>query len=95
MAKLNKTTNFDYVIIDGERVRVSDYRYNKKGDKDGLEPSYGYYKKVKTPWGAIERCFIVSVPSLGGGKDSYASVFKPESNPGVRWSVFQLQESYN
>jgi len=95
MAKREKITNFDYVIIDGERVRVSDYRYNKKGDKDGLEPSYGYYKKVKTPWGAIERCFIVSVPSLAGGKDSYASVFKPESNPCVHWSVFQLQESYN
>jgi hypothetical protein len=95
MAKRDKTTNFDYVIIDGERVQVPGYRYNKKGEKDGLESSYGYYKKVKTPWGAMERCFIVTVPSLAGGKDSYASVFKPESNPGVRWSVFQLQESYN
>jgi len=84
--------SYDFTIIDGHRVRVPDYRKNKNGDRDGLEPCYGYYKNVVTPWGAIEKCYVVTLPSLGGGKESYASVYKPESNPGVRFSVFQIKD---
>lgn len=85
-------SNYEYTMIDGHRVRVADRRTGKNGDQDGLEPSYGYYKQVVTPWGELERCYIVTVPSLAGGKEKYASVFKPVTNPGVRWSVFQLND---
>jgi hypothetical protein len=85
-----KKIDYDYTIIDGNRVRVADRRKGKNGDYEGLEPSYGYYKEVVTPWGAMERCYIVTVPSLAGGKETFASVFKPVTNPGVRWSVFQV-----
>lgn len=89
MAKLD----YDYTVIDGRRVRTADRRFNKNGESDGLDPSYGYYMHVKTPWGETERCYIVTVPSLAGGKERYASVYKPATNPGVRWSVFQIDES--
>lgn len=82
--------DYDYTVIDGRRVRLADRKVNKKGETEGLEPSYGYYKNVVTPWGELERCYVVTVPSLAGGKEKYASVYKPVTNPGVRWSVFQI-----
>jgi hypothetical protein len=85
-------TSQNFTIIDGQRVQVQPFRKNKYGEKDGLEPSYGYYKNVLTPWGAIEKCYVVTLPSLAGGKESYASVYKPESNPGVRFSVFKIND---
>jgi hypothetical protein len=85
---MNNERNF--TIVNGNRVQIPDRRKNKNGDYEGLEPSYGYYKEVVTPWGAIERCYLVTVPSLAGGKEIYASVFKPSTNPGVRWSVFKV-----
>lgn len=85
-----KNNDYEYTIINGQRVRLNDRRKNKDGEYDGLEPSYGYYKEVMTPWGAMERCYIVTVPSLFGGKETFASVYKPATNPGVRWSVFQV-----
>ena len=94
---MNRINNEDideplYTYINGRRVQVAEYRRNKDGVKDGLEPSYGYYKNVTTPWGAVERCYVVTVPSLAGGKESYASVYKPVTNPGVRWSVFPVTD---
>jgi len=82
--------DYEHTVINGRRVRLQDRRYSKKGEPDGLEPSYGYYKMVMTPWGEMERCYIVSMPSLAGGYETFASVYKPATNPGVRWSVFQV-----
>jgi hypothetical protein len=82
--------DYDYTIRDGHRVRLQEQRYNKEGKPDGIEPSYGYYKRILTPWGKMERCYVVAVPSLAGGYEKFASVYKPETNPGVRWSVFQI-----
>jgi hypothetical protein len=85
---MNKERNF--TVINGNRVQIPDRRKNKNGDYEGLEPSYGYYEWVKAPWGAQELCYLVTVPSLAGEKEIYASVFKPKTNPGVRWSVFKV-----
>lgn len=82
--------DYEFRILGGQRVRLQEVRHNKKGDRDGLEPSYGYYKDALTPWGQMERCYIVHVPSLAGGYEKFASVYKPKTNPGVRWSVFQV-----
>ena len=86
--------DYEYTLIDGRRVKVAARRYKLNGDSDGLEPSYGYHRKVVTPWGEVEKCFIVSVPSLSGGKERFASIYKPVTNPGVRWSVFQIDEDF-
>jgi len=53
----------------------------------------GYFRNVMTPWGCVERCSVVKMPSLLGGFVEYASVYKPASNPGVRWSVFEIKGS--
>lgn len=82
--------NYEYTVVNGRRVQIADYRTNKAGERMGLEPSYGYYEEVKTPWGAVERCYVVTVPGLSGQKQKYASVFKPVTNPNVRWSVFEV-----
>lgn len=82
--------NYEYRIVDGHRVRLQERRRNKKGEADGIEASYGYYANVLTPWGEMERCYVVAVPSLAGGFEKFASVYKPVTNPGVRWSVFQV-----
>lgn len=82
--------DYEFTTINGRRVRVAEYRKNRNGENDGLEPSYGYYKDVVTPWGAVETCYIVTLPSLAGGKESYASIYKPATNPGVRFSVFPV-----
>lgn len=84
--------SYDFTVINGRRVKVAEYRKNKNGDRDGLEPSHGYYKSVVTPWGAVETCYVVTLPSLAGGKETYASVYKPATNPGVRFSVFQIND---
>ena len=53
---------------------------------------YGHFRLVKTPWGAYERCSVVSMPMLDGSWAEYASVYMPRTNPGVRWSVFEIKE---
>lgn len=85
-----KKLDYEYRIVDGHRVKLQERRINKKGEPDGIEASYGYYKECMTPWGQLERCYIVNSPSLAGGFEKFASVYKPKTNPGVRWSVFQV-----
>jgi hypothetical protein len=80
----------EFMFINGHRVEIAEYRTNKAGERMGLEPSHGYYEEVQTPWGAVERCYIVTVPSLSGDKQRYASVYKPVTNPNVQWSVFEV-----
>lgn len=80
----------EYTTIDKRRVKIQERRKNKNGDDMGIEPSYGYYEELMTPWGAIERCYVVTVPALSGEKQRYASVYKPVTNPNVQWSVFEV-----
>jgi len=80
----------DWCIIRGRKVKVSPIRYDKNGKKAGLEPSYGFMTRVKTPWGAFERCNVTAVPSLAGGLDYYAQVLRPKSNPGVHYCTFRV-----
>jgi hypothetical protein len=54
------------------------------------EPPKGYYKDVVTPWGAVERCNVIKMPALAGGTEEYAMISKPQTNPGVRFSVFKV-----
>lgn len=82
--------SYEYTVINGRRVRVADRKVNKSGDYFGVDASYGYYEELKTPWGAVERCYVVTVPSLSGGKQKYASIYKPTTNPNVQWSVFEV-----
>lgn len=79
----------DTILIDNRRVRVAEF--NTQAGK-GIAPSYGYRKQVVMPWGAIEECIVVTVPSLSGGKDKYAQVYRPKSNPGVSFSTFRLTD---
>jgi hypothetical protein len=83
-------TDRSYTTIDGHRVKVAERRLDKTGKSDGLEPSHGYKANIKTPWGAWEQCYVVTTPGLSGEKERYASVYRPVTNPGVRWSVFQI-----
>ena len=66
---------------------------NSPNTKQPIDAPAGYFKNVMTPWGRVERCNVVKMPSLLGGFVEYASVYKPASNPGVRWSVFEIEES--
>lgn len=65
---------------------------NTNNVKQPLDAPVGYFKNVMTPWGVVERCNVVAMPSLSGEKVEYASVYKPVTNPGVRWSVFEIKE---
>lgn len=87
MSKQNGFIGDDIMMIDGNRVRVPEL-LSRPGK--GIEPSYGYRKRITTPWGATEDCIIVTVPSLSGEKDKYAQVYRPKSNPGVAFSTFRL-----
>lgn len=73
-----------------QRVKLQERKTNKNGETIGLEAPYGYYEDLVTPWGAVERCYVVTVPSLSGDKQRYASVYKPVTNPSVHWSVFEV-----
>jgi hypothetical protein len=84
--------NDDEMIVRGRRVRVPKWHINKKGDRDGLEPSYGFKKRVMTPWGVVEECIITPVPSLAGGFDFCAQVERPKSNPYVKMSTFWIDD---
>ncbi len=81
---------YEYTVINKRRVRIADRKMNKTGTRSSLEPSYGYYEELVTPWGAVERCYVVVVPALSGEKQRYASVYKPVTNPNVQWSVFEV-----
>ena len=87
MSKRNGYVDDDTMIIDGNRVRVAEF--NSHSGK-GVQPSYGYRKRVMTPWGASEICTIMTVPSLSGEKEKYAHVYRPASNKGVAFSTFKL-----
>lgn len=65
---------------------------NTLSAKQPTDAPAGYFKNAMTPWGCVERCNVVKMPSLLGGFVEYASVYKPASNPGVRWSVFEIKE---
>ncbi len=90
---MNKRSGYyiddDNILIDNHRVRVAGL--NPAPGK-GIGPSYGYRKQVMTPWGAIEECIVVTVPSLSGEKDKYAQLYRPKSNPGVAFSTFKLTD---
>lgn len=89
---MNKQNGFigdEIMMIDGQRVSIPKL-IGEPGK--GVEPSYGYHKRVMTPWGVDEDCIIVTVPSLSGEKDKYAQVYRPKSNPGVAFSTFRLTD---
>lgn len=77
----------DTRIIDGHRVRIPEL-ITVPGK--GVTPSYGYKKRVMTPWGEPEVCDIIATPSLLGGTERYAQVYRPKSNPGVSIATFRL-----
>lgn len=64
---------------------------NFNSSYDSVSAPIGYYMDVKTPWGAIERCNVVSMPNVSGEKDNYASISRPKTNPHVKWSVFKIK----
>lgn len=88
MKKRDGYLDDDVMIVDGQRVRVPE-----KTTNGGLEASYGYRKRLRTPWGAYETCTVFSVPSLYGERERYAQVHRPVSNPGVALSTFKLTDS--
>lgn len=90
MNKRDGYLNDDIMMVDGQRVLVPKL-LSQPGK--GVEASYGYRKRVKTPWGADEDCIIVTVPSLSGERDKYAQVYRPKSNPGVAFSAFKLTDT--
>lgn len=88
--KMNKRDRYlddDVVIVDGHRVKVPE-RLNS----GSLEPSYGYRRRVMTPWGVHEICTIYATPSLYGSTERYAQVYRPKSNPGVAIATFRLTD---
>ncbi len=89
MSKQDGYADDDTMIIDGNRVRVPEL-LSQTGK--GVEPSYGYRKRITTPWGAQEVCTIMTVPSLHGEKEKYAHVYRPASNKGVSFSTFRLTD---
>lgn len=76
------------IIVRGRRVPIAGYRLDKNRRRDGLEPSYGFKRRVMTPWGAQEVCNITPVPSLSGGLEYCAQVYMPKSNPYVKFCTF-------
>jgi len=80
----------EHTTIDNRRVKLQERKTNKNGEAIGLEAPYGYYEDLIAPWGAVERCYVVTVPGLSGEKQRYASVYKPATNPSVYWSVFEV-----
>lgn len=87
----------DWMIINGQRIQVADYRYTNDGHKrrDGLDAPLGYMKRIVTPWGETEMCMITAMPALNGTLDFYATVNKPKTNLGVRFSVFRVDNPEN
>lgn len=82
--------NDDTMLIKHQRVKVPPFLKNKEGNNERLDASYGFKKKVRTPWDAYEVCTITAVPSLAGGYDYYAQVTQPKSNPYVRYCTFRV-----
>jgi hypothetical protein len=76
-------------IIDGQKVKVPEL-IGEPGK--GVAPSYGYRKRIMTPWGKHEVCTIMTVSSLHGEKEKYAHVYRPTTNPGVAFSTFKLTD---
>jgi hypothetical protein len=87
MSKQDGFADDDTMIIDGNRVRVPELI---KQPGKGVAPSYGYRKRIMTPWGKHEVCTIMTVSSLHGEKERYAHAYRPASNPGVVFSTFRL-----
>ena len=85
----------DAVLVAGRKIRVADYRQTKDGRRDGVDAPYGFTRRVKTPWGAVERCTITPTPNLIGGLDYCAQVYKPKSNPHVHFCTFWVNELYS
>jgi len=78
----------DTKIVYGRSVPVAPIRFDRDGKKDGVEPSYGFKMRVMTPWGSPEVCTITPVPGLSGALEFCAQVYKPKSNPYVRFCTF-------
>lgn len=89
MSKRNGYVDDDIMIIDGQKVKVPEL-LDKPGK--GVAPSYGYRKRIMTPWGSYEICTIFTVPSLNGEKEQYAQAYRPLSNPGVAFCTFRLTD---
>ena len=89
--------DMDWMIVNGQRIQVADYRYTSSfpRTRDGLDAPLGYMKRIVTPWGETEMCMITAMPALDGTIDFYATVSKPKTNPGVRFSVFRVDNPQN
>jgi hypothetical protein len=87
MSKRSGYIDDNITIIDGQKVKLPEL-IGQPGK--GVAPSYGYRKRVMTPWGKHEVCTIMAVSSLHGEKERYAHAYRPASNPGVTFSTFRL-----
>lgn len=90
MSRRDGYVDDDFMVIDGQKVKVPEL-IGQAGK--GVAPSYGYRKRLMTPWGAYEICTVMTVPSLYGEKEKYAHVYRPKSNPGVAFCTFRLTDS--
>jgi hypothetical protein len=85
MNKRDRYLDEDVVMIDGHRVKVPERLHN-----GSLEPSYGYRRRMMTPWGSFEVCTVYATPSLYGGTERYAQVYRPKTNQGVALATFRI-----
>lgn len=66
-----------------------DRKYFDIVDKDTGTP-LGIRENIMTPWGSMESCVVVGMPDFSGIRVKYATVLRPKSNPGVRFSTFRV-----
>lgn len=62
----------------------------KHEEHKALDAPYGVERMVITPQGKNERCIVFKMSSQSG-KEEYATIYKPKSNLGVRYSVFKIK----